>query len=585
MTTLSGLLLALVAAAAPAPRGMVLDFGTKWCGPCQSVAPLVARLERDGLPIRSVDAELQRDLAQQFGITNYPTFVLVIDGKEVDRHVGTMDEASLRAWLERIPQTEPATQVAQPGTGRSTQPFVADPNVRLGASTALGLEFDEASAPFQPRPAPQRSQPEGAATAGTDQRGPAEFPTAEIRASNVSLNDDAAEPSGAAAPMAASVRLRVTIDGRINLGSGTIIHSDDRQALIATCGHIFRGFAEGSPIEVNLFEGQESRSLAGKLVKFDLESDVGLLSIDTDRTLPVAPVARDVQKAQAQEAVVSIGCSGGQPPTVEELVVTEVNPYIGPDNLECTGVPVQGRSGGGLFRTSGELVAICIAADPKRKRGVYAGLLALHELLESAGYAHLYRTPDTVVAGAAPAGASATSTPDGGAASDAGRSLLDSLAPAGEAEGQTLPARQDSPLLAFEPGSRDAAAPAASGTPVQLGPEASDAEIVCIIRSRTQPESNSRVVIIHQASPKLLSYLRGEMGTSVSGEGAAALLSNHPARRTREESVPTMGVGRTPAAVSAEFPRPGQTTLSQKPTLQPTVLTATVTPRRYVRSR
>ena len=481
------------------------------------------------------------------------------------------------------PRDQAAPQITPASVARgSSQPFVADPSVKLGTPQPL-VQLVEAGT-FESRPAPQRSQPAPAAT----HAGPAEFP-AEIRASNAPLVGQPETQPSAAAPLSASVRLRITIDGHINLGSGTIIQCDGRQALIATCGHIFRGFVEGSRIEVNLFEGGEPTVLEGRLVKFEAESDVGLIAIDIDRQLPVVRVARDVQKAQAQEAVVSIGCSGGQPPTVEELVVTEVNPYIGPDNLECTGVPVQGRSGGGLFRTTGELVAICIAADPKRKRGVYAGLLALHELLADAGYAHLFRTTEAAVAAAeTPAFDTAlpareSSNSDAAQSAAPARSLLDSLTPADADDAQTLPARRDEPAFAF-----NSTAPTASagGSPVQLGPDASDAEIVCIIRSRNQPESNSRVVIIHQASPKLLSYLRGEMGTSVSGEAAASLLSHQPPRRTREESVPTMDVSRpTSAAAMDAALRTGQTAMSRKPTLEPTVLTQTPAPRRYVRAR
>src|SRR5690606_26213662 len=40
-----------------------------------------------------------------------------------------------------------------------------------------------------------------------------------------------------------------------------------------------------------------------------------------------------------------------------------------------------GRSGGGLFNSEGKVVGVCVAADPRDKRGLYAGLEVIHNLL------------------------------------------------------------------------------------------------------------------------------------------------------------------------------------------------------------
>lgn len=616
MSTVPALLFALATAAAPTSRGEILDFSGQHCPPCQQMVPLVARLEREGLPIRYVDTAREPELTQRFDIQLTPTFVLVIDGREADRHVGTMTESQLRAWAQRIPReaAEPAPG-APAATRLGATPFVADPNVRLGTPGSLNAAFaSDATDPAvdAQRAAPQRTQlaaadaaPQRSQAAAADsppKRGiwpfgrreqeqqPEESP--EIRASDAPLIEERPAPSP---PMAASVRLRVTVNGQINLGSGTIIESAPGKSRIVTCGHIFRGFAEGSRIEVNLFADGREQTLNGDLVSFDLEADVGLIEVACDQVLPTVRVARDVQAARAQENVQSIGCSGGAPPTLENIVVTAVNPYLGPDNLECTGVPVQGRSGGGLFRSSGELVGICIAADPQRQRGVYAGLLAVHNILQKAGLAHLYQTPApaeqpaaVALAGfdrpaAAPAAttdpriAATTAAPVGGAESAPG-SLFDSLTPAVSAPRPEAPATQpaaDYPVDFNRTG----------GSPVALNAAHEDAEIVCIIRPRNQPESASQIVVIHQASPKMLSYLRGELGSS---NMDAAMLSRtqDEARRSRNSSIPTMGTSirggddAVPAATTPATPA-----WSFKPALEPTSLMQPVSPRRYVRSR
>ncbi|TYH01054.1 hypothetical protein ES288_A09G026800v1 [Gossypium darwinii] len=72
------------------PKLMVIDFSASWCGPCKFMEPVLnemaakftdvdfVKLDVDGLP----------DVAQEFGVQAMPTFVLVKQGKEVDRVVG-----------------------------------------------------------------------------------------------------------------------------------------------------------------------------------------------------------------------------------------------------------------------------------------------------------------------------------------------------------------------------------------------------------------------------------------------------------------------------------------------------------------
>ncbi|MCA9113132.1 MAG: thioredoxin family protein, partial [Planctomycetaceae bacterium] len=97
------------------PRGEVLDFSATWCGPCQQMAPIVSKLERQGYPIRKVDVDTNRALAQKYGISSIPAFVLVVDGKEVTRIVGAVSEQQLVGMLSQIP-SDPPVMTAQSET-------------------------------------------------------------------------------------------------------------------------------------------------------------------------------------------------------------------------------------------------------------------------------------------------------------------------------------------------------------------------------------------------------------------------------------------------------------------------------------
>ncbi|MFG0333283.1 MAG: serine protease [Maioricimonas sp. JB049] len=379
-----------------------------------------------------------------------------------------------------------------------------------------------------------------------------------VRANNADepVGNPAADNDG---PLASTARLRVTIDGHVNLGTGTVVDSRPGRTIIVTCGHIFRSMRDDSKVEVDLFAGESPQTYVGRVLKFDLKADVGVVVIPTDQALPITPIAHSDAAPEVGDRVVSIGCSGGQPPSREQLRVTAINKYEGPANIECTGVPVQGRSGGGLFNADGRLVGVCIAADTRERRGLYAGLLAIHELLGESGLAELYETP------AAPAEmpAVASTTTEAPAAP-----VREALPVAMETQNpDAVPAsRQPQSQPQAEAKSQP------SGWPAELSDlTAGDAEVVVIIRSKDDPSRTSRVVIINEASPKFYSYLQGEIAPAAAGQ-----------KQVRRAAIPRrLDVGQ---ALDQDGHLPGTTpAASPLPSLRPTSLSREFAPRRYVR--
>jgi thiol-disulfide isomerase/thioredoxin len=478
----------LLASVGGAPAGEVIDFGATYCGPCRSMAPIVARLEREGLPIRPVDIEQNRDLAEQFNITKIPTFVLVINGVEAHRVVGPMSEADLRRMCARIP----APSAAQPDVV-----LVSNPPSRRGVTQPLAT----VAPPVEKKPN---------AILGMLGIGGRDKQAEEVRG-----NDDVVGSTAAAAaaatndPMHSSVRIRTTIKGQISLGSGTIVASQPGRTLIVTCGHIFRDCDDSTKVEVDIFENGESEKYVASIIDFDLPSDVGLVSVATHRIVSSTPVAPADLKLERAQSVACVGCSGGNNPTREQLSITEVNKYDGPDNIECTGTPVQGRSGGGLFNADGQLIGVCIAAVEKESLGVYAHVFAVHQLMDRNNLSNLYR-PE--------------SPPAQEVLAD---TATDSAAPAGFPEQFAEQASVEPAPLPVATMPVAIAATTSEGVPTDLAGvmadvSAGDAEVVVIIRSRSNPNAESRVVIINRASPKFLAYLNGE----IRPEGLAA---NRPA--------------------------------------------------------
>ena len=90
--------------------------------------------------------------------------------------------------------------------------------------------------------------------------------------------------------------------------------------------------------------------------------------------------------------MVSLGCNNGQAPTAKSTHVTAVGRYAGPPNIEAAGMPVEGRSGGGLLNEQGQLIGVCYSADPEYDEGLYAGVASIHAELDRLGLQDVYQS-------------------------------------------------------------------------------------------------------------------------------------------------------------------------------------------------
>lgn len=505
------------------PENVLYDFGGPNCIYCQQMNPLVDRLIEEGHSIVKINCDQHPDLVRRFQIHSLPTFVLVINGEEVDRSTGgpqNTSESRLRQMLARIPRPAPETQPVQAeGATRQPPSLAALPSsgsIELGPSAPFpGSQSPTETPVAQPRPeapAPPIPSAEGLPRARTDRldleyaQGLPQQGQPQARGNN---EEPVASPSvSGIASMAASVRIRVIHNGRVNLGSGTLIVSQQGRSLIITCGHIFREIGNSAKIEVDVFSNGEPITYVGTLTDFDLEAEIGLVTIPTDAILPVAKIAPANRTQQVQERVASIGCSGGDNPSREQHRITAINKYEGPDNLECTGTPVEGRSGGGLFNAQEELVGVCFARGETEPLGLYAGPGAMYTMLDKIGLTALY-TPQVP-----------QSPPS---EQYAGGGTSDNPFVGGTSQGQTIPPvdlgqPSDRPLQPFAGtgvGRGFESTPSIGGTTTTepLDFDAGDAEVVCLI---TQADGSRRVVVLHRASPKFVAYLNGELDASES---------------------------------------------------------------------
>ena len=94
--------------------------------------------------------------------------------------------------------------------------------------------------------------------------------------------------------MAATVRLCIEDEGGRSFGTGTIIDVYETEALVMTCGHLFRESQGKGPMSVDVFPAGAPNPVRGQvltLLSYDLEQDVALLAIRPNCPVPPVPVA------------------------------------------------------------------------------------------------------------------------------------------------------------------------------------------------------------------------------------------------------------------------------------------------------
>lgn len=524
------------------PDNVLLDFTATWCGPCQRMSPIVHRLEQEGYAIRKVDVDRQSQLARNYNITSIPTFVLLIDGREAKRIVGPASEEQLRQLAAQAAPPAPKRANPKSDQPRRSIPVSEPDKARLASATteeerpfAISLGQPETAADFSSATAkepPKRTGlfpkstfpslfPKKAPTAVIAERDRSDKP-AEIRSQTPDVGGDVA---GNHRLLCVSTRLIVSDDTGSNFGSGTIVDSRDGQTVILTCGHLFRPASKAAnrpkTVQVDVFQPDgRHQTYLGKIVGVDLEGDVGIVTIDTKTTLPMTSIAPLAEAPRMDDRLVSVGCGGGEAPSAETVRVTALNRYDGPENIECTGVPVQGRSGGGLFDARGNLVGICIAADQEGRRGLYAALKPIHDLVARVGLKELLPTDST----------------DSLVATDP--STLNQREPTDNAEAADPASVVDSFLnRAFA----DDAAPSPEEL-AELFAAQPDAEVICIVRPKNG--APGRVVILNEPSTKFVSYLLDSFdGARNSIPRTASLRVDDSPEPLGDDWVPDDGIG------------------------------------------
>ena len=291
---------------------------------------------------------------------------------------------------------------------------------------------------------------------------------------------------------AATVRLRVHDGHGYGAGTGTIIDVHGDEALVLTCGHLFRDTKGKGKIEVDLFVGGETRTVEGQVLDYDADDrDIALVTIRPGYPLQAVQVLRAGDKPRVGQTVFSFGCDRGDAPSRRDTRITGVDKYnqhLGSSNVEISGAPIDGRSGGGLFDDQGRLIGVCNAADYKNDVGIYAGPGNVYWQLDRVKMSALYQSPrlDT------PSRPSRTA----------------SVVPVSleQPVGFAPPRNFDSKPTASKPTQRLAAL--APTSPRPAGQPGVDQEVIVIVRDRNRPSGPSQVMTLREPTAALMQMIQ-----------------------------------------------------------------------------
>lgn len=482
---MNALVVALLVAAPPVPANedvLLLDFTAPYCGPCKTIQPHINALKNQGYPIRQIDISKQPNVSRQFRVDFVPTFILLVNGKEQKRFQGTTRVGELKGLMDAA-----IGETRKPNAASQQRP---DPPPR-----ATPRQVEPKKKPsFLDRLMPGRREK------------PQPEPRGTTRGQEPAKEMDIVTKG----TMAASVRIRVTYDGKTQFGTGTIVQSRQGRSVILTCAHIMDLAGDNPKVQVDVFIKGKARTFVGKIVGHNIESDVGLIAIPTSSRLPYAPIARPDLDPKKGETVFSIGCNNGKDPTRENATLTAIDRYIGPNNFETNHAPENGRSGGGLFNSKGRIIGVCSAANYKQNTGLYAGNKAIFDMLKKHKLQSVY-------------GEEIASKPE-----KKRTTLYDSDTPSDRFDPAAGAFALQNPgdVALFEPSANNTAADIESLIPAPIHATRSndagsairrkidelggDAEVTVVIRPR-DPRKSSQIVVIPHASSNFISLLQGEV--------------------------------------------------------------------------
>lgn len=83
---------------------VLVDFFATWCGPCQTLSPILKQVKDelgDAVSVIKIDIDKNQAIASQFQVRGVPLLLLFKNGKEVWRQAGLASKTDLITIINR----------------------------------------------------------------------------------------------------------------------------------------------------------------------------------------------------------------------------------------------------------------------------------------------------------------------------------------------------------------------------------------------------------------------------------------------------------------------------------------------------
>ena len=86
-----------------AAKPVLIDFWASWCGPCRMMSPVIDKIAEEmgeKVKVCKINIDEEQNLAVKYNVMSIPTFIVLKDGKEVDRSVGVQSKDEIKGMLK-----------------------------------------------------------------------------------------------------------------------------------------------------------------------------------------------------------------------------------------------------------------------------------------------------------------------------------------------------------------------------------------------------------------------------------------------------------------------------------------------------